>query len=297
MSWSFEEILGAVAGEAPRVVWDGTGVLMSLPVAKKIVRFDPERGTTAEFRRHTGGVTGLAVAPDGTVYGCQSPSRRIVRFNRDGTTSPLEYRLDGRLHNFPKDADVDSQGRVWFSDALDDVTSPGPNVFPLLDHASVLRLDRRPSGEWRLRRMTFDTKAPDAVLVSSDGSTLYVSENHPSVDGCRELRAYPVRDDGLGGYEVLHVFGADHRVHPGASGMCLDAEGNIVAAAGSPATGPGALLYVFAPTGRVLETVPTPARPVAVSFGDADLTALYVTTIDGSLFRVRDSGYRGFARA
>ena len=42
----------------------------------------------------------------------------------------------------------------------------------------------------------------------------------------RELRAYPIEEDGsLGAYEVLHNFGP----HRGIDGMRLDADLNIVA--------------------------------------------------------------------
>jgi gluconolactonase len=48
------------------------------------------------------------------------------------------------------------------------------------------------------------------------------------------------------------------------------------------------LIYVFAPNGRVLETHPLPAnRPTNCTFGGPDLTTLYVTTIEGHLFRAR----------
>ena len=43
--------------------------------------------------------------------------------------------------------------------------------------------------------------------------------------------------------------------------MTLDADGNIVACAGFEESGPGPMIYVFSPTGRVLETHPHACRP------------------------------------
>ena len=99
----------------------------------------------------------------------------------------------------------------------------------------------------------------------------------------RELRGYPVTADGsLGKYELMHDFGA----HRGIDGMCLDTEGNIVATAGYRESGPGPMIYVFSPTGEVLETHPVPEdRPTNCTFGGLDLTTLYVTTGGGHLFR------------
>ena len=69
--------------------------------------------------------------------------------------------------------------------------------------------------------------------------------------------------------------------------MCLDVDGNIVATAGWEQSGPGPMIYVFAPNGRVLETHPMPAdAPTNCTFGDADRRTLYVTA-SGCLYRAR----------
>ena len=127
----------------------------------------------------------------------------------------------------------------------------------------------------------------------------------------------PVKEDGtLGEYEVLHNF----YPHRGIDGMCLDSGGNIIACAGSTDTagctsvtnfaapgrrissrsysrqyesGPGPMIYVFAPNGRVLETHPFPgAKPTNCTFGDDDRQTLYVTG-NARLYRTRTnrSGY------
>ena len=90
--------------------------------------------------------------------------------------------------------------------------------------------------------------------------------------------------------------------------MCLDTQGNIIACAGWfptgprlgdmgwPQSGPGPLIYVFAPSGRVLETNPLPEgvnRPTNCTFGGPDLSILYVTTGEGHLFKVANTGRRG----
>ena len=110
-------------------------------------------------------------------------------------------------------------------------------------------------------------------------------------DGQRELRAYPILDDDtLGDYELLHNF----YPHRGIDGMCLDAEGNIVATAGWELSEPGGMIYIFNSKGRVLETHPTPcARPTNCTWGDEDLQTLYVTSVCGrvSEFALRTKGW------
>ena len=68
--------------------------------------------------------------------------------------------------------------------------------------------------------------------------------------------------------------------------MTLDMEGNIVATAGWEVAGAGPMIYVFSPTGRVLETHPVPAiRPTNCCFGGPDMTTLFVTSTDGHFFK------------
>jgi hypothetical protein len=117
--------------------------------------------------------------------------------------------------------------------------------------------------------MTYDTSAPNGILFSQDERTLYVVQS--DYQGVRDLRAYPLQDDDtLGHCRVLYRFGEDFRgVHRGLDGMCLDTEGNILACGGWRQAGPGPMIYVFSPAGRVLETHPVPVdRPTNCTFGD-----------------------------
>ncbi len=295
MEWDFELIAGPYEGITEGPAWDGETLLFTHIPGSRILRYDPRTGQVGEFRRYTNFTNGLAFSADGELYGCQSGSRRIVRFNRDGSTNMLADRLDGHFHNQPNDLAVDAQGRIWFSDPFGNRRSPGPQ-HEGLDHASVLRLERRPDRSWTIRRMTYDTTSPNGVLVSQDQRTVYVAESNRSAER-RELRAYPIRDDDtLGPYAVLHTFGSDHQgPQRGVDGMCLDVDGNIIACAGWQQAGPGPMIYVFSPTGRVLETHPMPVdRPTNCTFGDPELRTLYITTWEGHLYRVRNTGRRGW---
>jgi gluconolactonase len=123
------------------------------------------------------------------------------------------------------------------------------------------------------------------VLFSKNFKTLYVAQSGRRPDEKRQLRAYPVRTDlTLGEPAVLHDFGENR----GIDGMCLDVDGNIVATAGWELGGPGPMIYVFAPSGKVLEQHPVPAkRPTNCTFGGPGLTTLYVTTTEGHFFQAR----------
>lgn len=288
MRWEFElvaEPYGAVS-EGP--VWLGSALLYTQIQACRIMRFDPRGRRQSVYRTETNYANGLVVDSEGCLYACEGGARRVVRYERDGATTVLADRFEGKRLNIPNDLVMDANERVWFTDPFYEGAG-GPFSYDRankeLDHDSVYRLDPEPNGKWSIQRMTFDTTRPNGLLFSLDQKVLYVAQSGRRPDEKRELRAYPVTETGsLGSYSVLHDFGE----HRGIDGMCLDDEGNIVATAGWELGGPGPGIYAFSPEGKVLEFHPLAAkRPTNCAFGDEDLRSLYVTTTEGHLFQAR----------
>jgi gluconolactonase len=202
-------------------------------------------------------------------------------------------------HNHPSDAVVDSGGRVWFCDPHNPLPAFGPQMFPPLPYAAVLRAARGPTHRWGLERLTCDTAHPRALALSPDEKTLYVAEGGTAPEARRELRAYPVNSDGaLGRYQVLMTFGADHRgPHRGIEGLCVDSQGCLIACGGWRRSGAGPLVYVFSPSGAVLEAHEVPDDlPMRCAFGGPGRDVLYVTTGSGRLWRASGTGRQGLAR-
>ncbi len=287
MAWQFERVAGPYQGPLGGVVRDGDAVIFSAIDAGLLLRFDPATKATTEVRRYTNRVNGLARGPSGELYGAQEGGRRLVEFTPDGRVMPVDALLDGHYHNQPSDLVVDRAHRLYFTDPRHAIIPFGPAIFPFLDHCSVLRLERNDRRAWVADRVTYDTVSPRAVLLSRDEKTLFVADGEAKEGQARELRAYPLRDDlTVDHAAVLHTFGADHRgPHRGIEGMCLDAQGNIVAVAGARRSGPGPLVYVFSPEGAVIESHLFPADlPNKCCFGGPRLATLYVTTAGGELY-------------
>ena len=288
MEWRFQLIGRPYGGVTEGPIWDGEAVYFTHIPTSRIMRYDPVNGGISEWRGGTNHTNGLAHDTQGRLYGCCSGGRSIVRFEPDGTTTTVADRVNGQKLNTPNDLAIDHQGRIWFTNPWN-VGNIDPAEIEELDNRSVLRADPQPDGSYTVARVTFDTTMPNGVLVSPDDSTLYVAESNSADIGLdRELRAYPINTDGsLGPYNTLHTFGKDRdAVHRGIDGMCFDVDGNIIATAGWPDGGPGPMIYVFSPTGRVLETHRVPARmPTNCCFGGPDRTTLYVTSTEGHFFR------------
>jgi gluconolactonase len=295
--WKFETLEPAYGGVTEGPVWDGSGLLYTHIQQSRIMRYDAATGACAVWRENTNYANGLTLDAHGRLYGCEGgatpEASRVVRYERRGGVTVLADRYEGKALNMPNDIVVDPQERVWFTDPYYEGAA-GPWSFDRshkqLEHDSVYRLDPQPGGAYAIARATFYTTRPNGLLFSLDYNVLYVAQSGRQPDEKRQLRAYPVKADGtLGEAAVLHDFGANR----GIDGMRLDAEGNIVAAAGWELGGPGPMIYVFSPSGEVLETHPVPCRrPTNVAFGGQDLTTLYVTTIEGFLFRTQ-TGRKG----
>lgn len=290
MAWQFERVAGPFEGSAGGIVRDSDAVIFSTIDEGKLWRFDPASRALAELRRYANRVNGLARGPGGELYGAQEGGRRLVEFTPDGRVVPVDALLDGKYHNQPSDLVVDRAHRIYFTDPRHAVIPFGPAIFPFLDHCSVLRLERNDRRAWVASRVTYDTVSPRAVLLAPDETMLYVADGEAKEGEVRELRAYPLRGDGTVGHPaVLHTFGHDFRgPQRGIEGMCLDDDGNIVAVGGWRRSGPGPLVFVFAPSGAVLESHPFPADlPNKCAFGGSGRDTLFVTTAGGELFAAK----------
>ncbi len=306
MSLAFERVAGPYEfTEGP--VWDGETVRFTDIPNGRIYAYDPATGDCEVWREGTERGNGLALGPDGELYGCEMGGRRVVCYRADGSTTVVAAAYEGDRLNSPNDLAFDREGRLWFTDPDYDEREPEELA---LDHRSVYRCEPRDE-DWSVERMTTDTTNPNGLALSPDESTLYVAQSEFGEGKPRELRAYPVAadeggpsgarggssdeqresDGALGECRVLHDFGP----HRGVDGMCLDEDGNVVATAGWEESGPGPLLYVFTPAGRVLETHPYPGpAPTNCCFAGEDLTTLYVTGYDGGLWRA-ETDRRGLA--
>ncbi|RZS86672.1 SMP-30/gluconolactonase/LRE family protein [Pigmentiphaga kullae] len=292
MNWEFERLYGPCEiplTEGP--VWDGGKLLFTHIRAGLILKYEPGTGSVDIWRSGTNQINGLAYDTNGALFGCCSGGRSIVKLAADGSAqTDVITSLDGRRLNTPNDLAIARDGTIWFSDPWNPAGNLPDGEVEELGHMSVLSARPHEDGIYQVRRATFDTTKPNGVLLSADERTLYVAESHFERGRVRELRAYPILASGaLGDYETLFTWGEDDRgVHRGIDGMCLDEDGNILACAGWAQAGSGPMIYVFSPEGRVLETHRVPAQmPTNLCFGGEDMCTLFVTSMQGHLFKVR----------
>ena len=258
----------------------------------RILRYDESTGDCEVWRTDTGNANGLALGTAGWLYACEMGGRRVVRYETDGDDDDdheddddggltvVAEEFGGDRLNSPNDLTFDSAGRLWFTDPFSDtpwidhgipsnstaVRSTG-SIRPTTGHSLGRPTTRRTPMDYSSRPTTRRSTSPRADTARA---------------GPANSRRNPIGADDLGSNGALHDFGP----HRGIGGMCLTEEGTIVATAGAEKSGPGPMLYVFRPAGRVLEThsVPDP-RPTNCCFGGADLRTIYLTRYDGCPYR------------
>jgi gluconolactonase len=279
------ELIAKHDGLTEGPAWDGRSLLYSECDANLTWRWDPDSNESSVWRRDTNGGNGTLFDSQGRFFVCEGAGRRVVRYEEGKPTIVIADQFEGRPFNEPNDLAIDRNGRLWFTDP-----NYGERPRPQ-DRESVYLVELAEDGASSPKRVTFDTSRPNGVLLSLDQQTLYVAESPRPPKGIRQLRAYPIRENGtFDDCEVLHDFGP----HRGVDGMCLDLDGNIVATAGLLESGPGPMIYVFAPNGRVLSTHPAPAdRPTNCTYGGPNLDVLFVTFGGGEVYRIPDTNRTG----
>lgn len=284
MAWDFERIAGPFrATEGP--IWIDDVVRFTEIKEQQVLEYDPQTGETSVYIDSTAGAVGLHEGSDGELYACEAEGHRIAALAPNEPTSVVVDEFEGTPLNGPNDLEIDRVGDIWFTD-------PDDKDRGLLGNTSVFRAERGAvRGETHLVQLTDEMDRPNGILLSPDETRLYVAECTYGPEQATDLRAYPIRDDrSLGPCEVLHDFGN----HRGIDGMTLAESGEIVACAGWEKSGPAPSIYVFSPSGEVLDRHSFPEnRPTNCTFGGPDGSTLYVTDLTGSLYAAETdrSGY------
>src|SRR5262245_63148622 len=105
MAWEFELVAGPFEGSTGGVLWDGghNRVLFSAIDEGRLIWLDHDTKAVSEFRRYANRVNGLAVGPNGEIYGAQEGGRRLVEFTPGGRTVAVDALLLGKDDHQPGD--------------------------------------------------------------------------------------------------------------------------------------------------------------------------------------------------
>jgi gluconolactonase len=283
VSWADKSEFVADDAKLERLSFDGEftegpcagpdGCIYFSDIGNRIMKYDPTTGKTTAFRDPSGRSNGLKFDSKGRLIACEGANtggNRRISITEDGKVKSLADKYQDKMFNSPNDLALDAKGRIYFSDPR-----YIGNEKRELEHESIYRID--PDGT--VTRVIDDVSKPNGLVLSPDQKTLYVAESNSDPKGKRELRAYPLKEDGsVGKMTVLHEFGEDR----GIDGMTVSSDGHIIATAGKGNT---AGVTIFTAEGKRVGFIPTPEVPTNCCFAGKDRAMLYITA-GKSLYRI-----------
>jgi len=248
--------------EGPAVDAAGDVYFSDIPAAR-IYKWTHADGRIALYRGQTGQANGLMFDREGRLAICEMGNHRISRDDMHGNVVTLADAYKGEPLHMPNDLWVDARGGIYFSDFL----------FPAGANQRMQVYYIPPDGT-ALRRATDDLVAPNGLIGTPDGRTLYITDT-----GDGKTWSYAVNADGsLAGKKLFVAQGGD--------GMALDEHGNLYLAGGG--------VSVYAPSGRKLLEIAMPNRTSNLKFAGKERRTLFITARD-SVYTL-DMRVRGAAR-
>ncbi len=231
---------------------------------------EPLGGRLATFRVCSGEPCGITFDHQGRLLLCERNPGRVVRLEKDGSTTVLAESYGSRPLGAPDDLVYNIDGSIFFSAA------PAPESFRVrppgdrrdvtsLSRPAVYRIPRSQiPGPIRLERASGECNRPTGVALGPRQNRLYLADA-----GQRNIRVHPIRNDGtLDRGRVFAEFASQELGIPG--GLKTDEQGNVYAC------GPGGL-WVFSAEGAHLGTVVSPEPPTNCGWGRG-FRGLYLTT-------------------
>jgi len=241
---------GLVDGPA----WDGAGSLFAPDVkGGKLYRYSPRNKKMLVVLPEAGRISATYFS-HGRLYLSDNPGGRITRLEGKQQKLVAQLNVKSKPAERPNDLVVDNQGGMYVT-----LTGPGKVVYIPAGGKAV--------------KVIKDINTPNGIVLSPGQKTLYVSSYAP-----KKVWAYDVAADGSvsGAREFAAM---DDGPAKGADGMTIDRAGNVYCAGATD-------IWVWSPSGQLLEKIACPTRPINCAFGDNDMRSLYITGF-GGLYRQR----------
>ncbi len=233
--------------------------------ADRIYRWDFRTERLSIVRWPSRKTNGMTDDPQGFLLGCEQATRRVVRIDRDGSTTPVVASWNGFRLNSPNDIVIDQWGNIWFTDPTFGIQSLRSG-YPAHAELQVRGVYCYEPTSAQLALRIDDCDQPNGLAFSPDGSMLYVS------DSARyHIRRFSIQDRGhivkdLGVFAELDM--ADDNSPP--DGLRTAVTGDVFA------TGPGGI-WVFNPESALIGRLHNVETVANLTFGGVDYRDLFVT--------------------
>jgi gluconolactonase len=245
-------------------VWrEGVGLLFSDTDGNTIYQWTPD-GKTTTYLKPSYNSNGLTYDGQGRLVLTQMGLRRVSRQELDGTITPLVSTYDGKKFNSPNDIVVKSDGAIFFTDPTFNIPAGQSQELPF---SGIFRIG--PAGNLEL--LDSSLSLPNGICFSPDETKLYVNDSQVRIIYVWDV----VNDSTLANKRKF----ASIKPTGYADGMKMSPEGYLFC------SGPLGV-WVFDPSGTVVDTITAPESVHNCAWGDADRKTLYITA-GQSIYRIR----------
>lgn len=269
--------LGTLWAEGP--AWNGVGRYLlwsDIPNNVQLRWLEEDGHVTTAFRHPSGNSNGNTFDWQGRQISCQHGTRRVVRYEYDGTVSVLAQEFDGKPFNAPNDAVVHPEdGSIWFTDpGYGSLMNYEGNKGELLLKEAVYRIDAQTG---KTTKLTDEIYKPNGLCFSPDYTKLYVADTGAShyPDAPRNIKVWDISGKELRNGREFCSMELDGEAGF-ADGIRADIDGNIWASAGWVGDGYDGV-HIFAPNGDRIGQIRLPEICSNVCFGGTKRNRLFMT--------------------
>ena len=269
------------AAWAEGCAWNAGGrylVWSDIPNNRQLRRIDDD-GHVSVFRNPSNNTNGSTFDFEGRMVCCEHNTRRVVRFEHNGTMTVLADAWQGKPLNAPNDIVVHPDGSIWFTD-------PGYGIMGMYEghkasleiKEAIYRIDGKTS---KMELLSDDGYKPNGLCFSPDYKKLYVADT-----GGPTPRGIDVYD--IDGAKLKHrrrFCSMELNGKSGSSdGIRCDTDGNVWSAAGWVGDGYDGV-HVFTPEGQRIGMVLLPEVCANLCFGGEKRNRLFMVASQ-SLYEV-----------
>jgi gluconolactonase len=253
---------GGEIGPAEGPVWisEGHYLLFNDIQTARRMKYTPGQGASVAMEK-TNQANGTTRDPQGRIISAEHLTRRVTRYESDGSITVVANSFQGKRLLRPNDVIVKSDGTIYFTD-------PGGPLAPEQWDVTVRGVYRVSADLGSMSLIVSDMVGPNGLAFSPDERVLYIADSRR-----RHIRAFDVLPNGMVALETSRLFADLGGPEPGVpDGMKVDTAGNVY-------SGGGGGLYIIDPKGKKLGRI-VHGQPATtnIAFGGDDWKTLYFTT-------------------
>ncbi len=272
--------------------WNGVGrYLLWSDIPNNVqLRWLEEDGHVSVFRNPAGNSNGNTFDFQGRQISFQHGTRKVVRYEYDGSVTTLAAEYNGKSLNAPNDGVVHPNGDIWFTDPgygalmnYEGLDAKNGSKQPYQKEA-IYRIDGKTG---KVNQVSDEIFKPNGICFSPDYKKVYVADTGASHydNAPKNIKVWDVVDEKTlkNGKEYasmnLEMKGEDGKpvVKAGfADGIRADVDGNVWASAGWVGAGYDGV-HIFSPEGERIGQILLPEICSNVCFGGSKRNRLFMT--------------------